>query len=159
MQAIAGVIGVLSMALGAAGLAEPQPKGVVPGEEAIEYATSEDCAVIVEVGKAKLSWGPGGSPGPFSADIHYAAGRIFREACDWKSFGIGDPTTNVPTTRGNSIMRPRYTADRQHATVGLFYSVVPDKPGGHIFAELEDCTIDKTKDQWRFVSCKMALIT
>jgi len=127
----------------------------------VVHASREDCAIIIEIGKAKAAWGAAGPDEPFAIDGTQPDGSIYREDCPWKEFGVGAPTaaTGEPGSQAFGVDKPSYSPDGNTATANLDYVAIGQKGGPPPFTSVLTCTLDKVDGHWKLRDCRQELIT
>jgi hypothetical protein len=121
-----------------------------PGVGVTERASSEDCAVIAEVGR-HLGWTKTGSTEPISVKIRGDDGSIYSEDCDWRNLGIM-PTVSKPGTPNLiRIFRPDYAPDHLSAVV-VYESVVGADVPSRAAVALARLHLVKMGKKWRLAS-------
>ena len=119
-------------------------------------ASTEDCAVLAQVGHGKLQWGAN----PPSMMMWRSS---FGTDCDWLAQGMAAPTLS-PVDTGPyyeglrfSFSNLIYSADRLQATVTL--SIGGNAGPAKYFFTGDTCQAQKQDAHWHFVSCQMRFIT
>lgn len=126
------------------------------GDAQVSHASSDDCEIIVEVGKAKVNWGFAGAEYAFYPVFDLPGGGTYVEDCDWHKFGVGAPTRGGPdSTSGFFITRPFCAGDQ--ATVHFQYFL--KGKNGASFMEAETCTLEKREGRWHLLKCDLNAIT
>jgi hypothetical protein len=136
-----------------AGLAgEPEPQAVL--------ASSDDCAIVVAVGRAEVAWGPKGPNQPFVESGPLPDGRSYRQACDWTTLGVGAPSLVTSGQLGPrfAVDRPTYSRDRKAARADLTF-VVWSGPGAAPFVSVRHCRLRAVRGVWRLLRCEAGPIT
>ena len=90
----------------------------------VELASASDCEIVVEVGKSEVGWSRDGPSQPFVDIGPLPDGVLYRQACDWKSLGVGAPTIADPDQSGPrfAVEKPVYAADGQTAEADLNFT-------------------------------------
>jgi hypothetical protein len=98
--------------------ARPAAKSETAMPQPVERASAEDCAIIGEIGKAKMNWGA--TPPEFASypEFNRAGGRTYLEDCPWEDLGVADPLIETPTSKkAFFISRPVYSG--MHASADI----------------------------------------
>jgi hypothetical protein len=128
----------------------------------ITHASADDCAIIVEIGKAKMRWGDKAPNSDFFPTFDNEGGGIYVEDCVWKDFGVADPVIGTPNSlQGFFISRPEYSGTKATTEFDQVVRPVPGLDGSSVapFMEKDRCTLEKIGGRWRIVECKMLAIT
>jgi hypothetical protein len=130
----------------------------------VEQASTDDCAIIVAVGKAQLKWGARSPPAyAFYPEWDRDGGGVYVETCPWKALGVAPPVIGTPESEsGFSITRPEYDVPRQQAWVDIqiFMSKrLPDGKAAPPFLQTMSCSLARHGDRWRIVKCDPTAIT
>jgi hypothetical protein len=130
------------------------------GGPKVEYASADDCQIIVAIGRSEAAWGPNGPNQPFVAEGPLADGTIYRQACDWRALGVGAAVTPSPGQVGArfAIEKPTY---KQHGKVAEAAAnfVVWAGPGSTPFLSVRYCKLRKESGDWRLLRCAQGPIT
>jgi hypothetical protein len=156
-------LGVMAAVL--ASCAAPHPS-TAPGRAAIrarvERASTDDCAIIAEIGKSELHWSGAVAPqAPIYLTFNTPDGGSYVEDCPWGKLHLATPTIGTPdSAMGFFISRPVFSATG--ASAYFQYSVAPiaTADGKKIppFLERELCTLEKEADRWHLTGCKLTSI-
>jgi hypothetical protein len=104
----------------------PAAKSETAMPQPVERASAEDCALIVEIGKAKMNWGATPPEFAFYPEFDGAEGGTCLEDCPWKDLGVADPLIGTPTSeKAFFISRPVYSG--MHASVDIEKSISPNQ--------------------------------
>jgi hypothetical protein len=76
----------------------PAAKSETAMPQPVERASAEDCAIIVEIGKAKMNWGATPPEFAFYPEFDGAEVGTYLEDCPWKDLGVADPLIGTPTS-------------------------------------------------------------
>jgi hypothetical protein len=127
----------------------------------VERASADDCAIFAEVGKNRMNWGATAPDYAFYSEFDRAGGGTYLEDCPWKQLGLAEPLPPAQQTEKSFFMtRPSYSGDE--ATLDLQFSIsgkIVDGTKTPPFIRLETCTVAKKDDHWRFVACKLKMVT
>lgn len=162
------MIGRVAFAIAILGVAGTQAADNPP--KPVAHASADDCAIIVEIGKAKMEWGNKAPIPDFFPTFDNEGGETYIEDCVWKDFGVADPVIGTPNSpQAFYISRPEYSGT--NATAELNQAVrpaprpygsgaVPGPDGSSVapFMERDRCTLEKVAGRWRIVACKMLAI-
>ena len=127
---------------------------------ATEYASADDCAILVEVGKVEAAWGPKGPNQPLVAEGELKDGTVYIQACNWAALGVGAPVLLKSGQTGPrfAVDKPRYTKGGKAAAVEVNF-VVWQGPGFPPFLSVRRCDLRKTNGHWRLTKCTQGPIT
>ena len=128
----------------------------------IERTSADDCAIIVEIGKAEMNWGMTAPSYAFYPAFNVPGGGIYLEDCPWKKLGVAEPVIGTSASaHGFFITRPVYTGDRASSTIQESISPPPEINGRKIspFVAQKNCTLKKQGGRWRLIECSMGVIT
>ena len=125
----------------------------------VERASSDDCAILVEVGKNQMNWGIVAPDFGFYSEFDRTGGGTYVEDCPWKEFGVAEPLRpSQQTEKRFFITRPAYNGEE--ATVSIQYSISGDTVGGRKtwpFIRRSKCTLEKKENHWQLVVCKLEM--
>jgi hypothetical protein len=124
----------------------------------VAHATTEECAVIVEIGRSRAAWGASGPNQAFVIDGPEQDGTSYREDCNWQAFGVGAPSQPQNADPRFAISRPRFGSDMKTATAELQF-VAPRGPAVAPFVSIEMCELRKHEGHWKLVACAQGPIT
>jgi hypothetical protein len=128
--------------------------------ETVERASADDCAVIVEIGKARLNWGATPPKYDFFPEFDRVGGGVYREICPWKKLGVAKPRLGTPNSEKSFfITRPEYSGARASATLQIALTKTVDGKKMPPFLMTETCTLEKPDGRWQLVECKLKAIT
>lgn len=123
-------------------------------------ASERDCAVLVEVGRSLVNWGPKGPSQPFVDSGPLPDGRIYLQACDWKKFGVGAPQVVRSEQTGPrfGVDKPIYSKGGRSARVDVAF-ISWAGPGVSPFVSMKHCELRRSATRWRLISCAQGIIT
>jgi hypothetical protein len=126
----------------------------------VETASASDCEILVEVGKSEAGWGADGPTEPFVDVGPMPDGVHYRQACDWKTLGVGAPTIVDPKRPGLrfAMEKPVYADDGQTAQADLNF-IFTGGPSDRLFISVRHCALRRVGDHWRLVQCQAGPIT
>ena len=148
--------------LGIAGAQAADTGGQRAQPEAITHASADDCAIIVEIGKAKMGWGDKAPTPDFFPTFDNEGGGTYVEDCVWRDFGVADPVIGTPNSlQAFYISRPQYSGTKATAELNQAVRPEPGPDGSSVapFMEKDRCTLEKVDGRWRLTECKMLAIT
>lgn len=138
--------------------------GNEPAKPTMPYASADDCAIFVEVGKDKLGWDKTPTAGyDLFPEFQNKKGSVYVVDCPWRALGVPAPTIgNADSRAGFSFSRPQYDAKRVQAKVIYQYFIKGRSPDGQKtspFIAMYDCTLTKNRGRWQLASCDLRMIT
>ena len=129
-------------------------------ERAVVHASADDCAIIVEIGRAQAAWGPKGPNQPFLVEAQGPNGSVYRQECDWAALGVGAPVLAKIGEPGPrfAVERPVYGAGRKTAEADVNF-IAWAGPGTAPFISILHCRLRTSRGVWHLVKCEQGLIT
>jgi hypothetical protein len=126
----------------------------------VDVASERDCAVLIEIGRSLVNWGATGPDQPFVDSGPLSDGATYRQACDWKKFGVGAPQIVQPGQTGPrfAVDKPAYAKDGRSACVNVTF-ISWAGPGASPFISVKHCELRRSDGQWRLVACTQDAIT
>jgi hypothetical protein len=118
----------------------------------IVHASAEDCAVIVSILQSRAAWTANGPNTPLVIDGKQSDGSLYRQDCDWKALGVGDPIPIGPDRARIGIERPAYGANGVTATAGVSF-FAPRGRTAPAFMAVWTCRLRKTGTTWEVADC------
>lgn len=117
--------------------------------------SSDDCAVVVEIGRARMHWGTARQYEFVPAQGVFREGEYLKN-CPWKALGVSNQEVgNWKQDLTFSISRPTY--DGVMASVLVYMRTL--QAGHWGFAEDDTCVLRKVGSAWRLVSCEVTGIS
>jgi hypothetical protein len=148
---------VFAASLALAGCAH-DPQASPASESGVERASTDDCAVLVAIGKSELKWGAKPPAAALLASFSMPSGAIYRQECSWRKLGVAAPV--IGDSRAAMVFfvtRPTYAGRR--ATAYFQYAVAPVRlPDGSLlspFLERELCSLEKQPAGWHLLGCRL----
>jgi hypothetical protein len=143
--------------------AEPDAasKDVTTMPQPLKRASADDCVIIVEIGKSAMGWGATAPDYAFYPEFAREGGGTYLEECPWKQLGVAEPLTKAQQPKkGFFITRPRYEGAKATAELEVYISgPVIDGKQMPPFLSLEICSLEKQRDRWQLLECKLKVIT
>jgi hypothetical protein len=143
--------------------AEPDaaPQDVTGMPQPVERASTDDCAIIVEVGKRKMDWGATPPDFAFYPEFDRDGGGTYLEDCPWKQLGVAEPLTKAQKPdKGFFITRPRYSGTSATVELQLYISA-QGSDGKRLppYLRSETCSLEKQENRWQLRECKLKAVT
>jgi hypothetical protein len=148
--------------------AAAQTASTPPNSNIVEHASADDCAVIIEIGKAKMNWGFHPPEFDFFDTFAKKDSGAYHEDCHWSDFGVASPVIGTPNSKkGFYVSRPVYSGAQASAVIewtilpeNANTSVGPDgQRGNSPFIERDTCTLEKRDGRWHLIQCRLDVIT
>ena len=79
-------------------------------------------------------------------------GSLYREDCDLKALGVGEPTPLGSDKARIGIDRPSYGPEGKNATAGVSF-FAPRGRTAPVFMALWTCSLGKTEATWEVTGC------
>jgi hypothetical protein len=125
----------------------------------VEHASTDDCAIIVAIGRAKLHWDATTPPTQdFFPSWDGEKGSTYVQDCAWRKYGVAPPKLgSKSSTAGFFVSRPHYAPGKITATV--HFNISLKAKGRPPFISEERCTVRRQAMRWIFAGCHQTLIT
>ena len=129
-------------------------------EPTVVNASADDCAITVEIGRARAAWGPKGPNQLFVIEGQGPEGSVYRQDCDWVALGVGAPVLAKIGKPGPrfAVKRPVYGVGRKTAEATVTF-VAWAGPGSTPLISIEHCRLRSRRGVWHLVKCEQGLIT